>query len=151
MWPCLVACPKYSDRQVWANSVEPDQGLIRVKIVCLLDAYCMVKQHNPVCFTIQYASKCFRFYITFRRKQSQLKYIPSEMILAYIFQQISYNSHHYPSDLWMKKMKKGNKQCLLDTPTYCTKGSFYNVVTLNMRSRSPKSNSFSPVQLMYLC
>ena len=40
--------------------------------------------------------------------------------------------------------EKGNNQCYLDTPAHCTQGSFYNVVTLKMRSRSSKPNHFSP-------
>ena len=42
-------------------------------------------------------------------------------------------------------MKKGYKQCLLDTPDHSTQGSFYNVMTLKMRSRSTKSNLFFPL------
>ena len=37
--------PKFSDRQVWANSADPDQSLIRVNTVC--NSGCIFWMHYP--------------------------------------------------------------------------------------------------------
>ena len=41
--------------------------------------------------------------------------------------------------------EKGYKQFLLDTPAHSTQGSFYNAVTLKMRSRSQNFNFLFPL------
>ena len=91
---------EFSDRQVLANSADPDQtalsSLIRVYTVC--HSACIFWNHYSV---IKWYCSNFRI------------------------------------------MKKGNKQCLLDT-AHCIQGSFYNVVTLKWGQGHQNLITFPP-------
>ena len=57
MYVELRNVPKFSDRQAWANSADPDQSLIRFYTVC--NSLCYFKE-KPSCSTFRVITANFR-------------------------------------------------------------------------------------------